>query len=297
MDKKRYKHLVIKISPKNIKTSTIKKWIGSNSSIQKIVRKIVSYSAISNSEKRTLQSIELLNQESEEKAHDFDSPYGYEDDLHELKTALKYAKQIQEGFKGPSESKQLYSHIETILTDLFLDEKTKTFFNFGVSYANIDSILASKFSEIQFIGIDRSIFTKAYNESLFAHLHNLQFVAGAIFEFLDKNQFPEGIFFHTRTLVLLPKVFIEKLYKAIAKAKFQYIICVEQIGISRQTLQAYQFSEEEQSSVAYRDMMYIHNYPALLKGAGFSVERSELVKTNHPHEDLRLLSISAQRNQ
>ena len=131
----------------------------------------------------------------------------------------------------------------------------------------------------------------------FSRIRNMQFIADDVFQSLKKNKFDDGLFFHVRTLVLLPKVFIERLYEAVAQAKFQYIVCVEQIGISRQTLQAYQFSEEDQPSVAYRDMMYIHNYPALLKRAGFSVVRSEIVKTDHPHEDFHLLSITAKRNQ
>ena len=210
---------------------------------------------------------------------------------------FNYFNQIQAGFPNPSESKLIYEHIDNILTDLFSTTEIKTFVNFGVSYAHIDSVIASKFSEINFIGIDRSILTKAFNESKFDHLRNLQFINNDIFHFLDKNKVERGVFFHTRTLCLLPKVFIERLYKAVASTKFQYIVCVEQIGISRQTFQPYQFSEEDQPSVAFRGEMFIHNYPALLKSAGFSIERSELVKTDHPHEDYHFISITAKRNQ
>ena len=313
MDINQYKHLEITVSPQVLRAIkfglhpaahngdiprfySLKKWIGSNPLVQQFAKMILAYAAISDSEKRIIKSVERLNSDGGSNAHEFDSPYGYEDDLRELRCALNYVYN-HEGFIGRSESKQLYAHIETILTDLFLNEGIKSFFNFGVSYAHIDSILASKFSEIQFVGMDRSVLTKAYNESQFSHLRNLEFIAGDIFQYLDKNSVERGVFFHTRTLLLLPKVFIERLYKAIAKANFQYIVCVEQIGISRQTLQAYQFSEEDQPSVAFRGGMYIHNYPALLRSAGFSVERSELLKTDHPHEDFRLVSFTAKRYQ
>ena len=218
------------------------------------------------------------------------------DEIGEITTVFQYFNEIQAGFPNPTESKLLYQHIDNRLTDLFSTANTKTLVNFGVCYAHIDSVLASKFPEINFIGIDRSILTKAFNESKFDRLSNLQFINDDIIHFLDNNKFEGGVFSHTRTLCLLPKVFINSLYEAIANARFRYIVCVEQFGISRQTFEPYRFSEEDQESVAYRDGMYIHNNPALLKNAGFSIERSELVKTDHPHEDFHFVSITAKRN-
>lgn len=218
--------------------------------------------------------------------------------MSELQVAVKYAKQIQDGFKAPSESAKLYAHLDTVLSDLLRSNKIQTVLNFGVGYAHIDSLLASKFPYIQFIGTDRSRLTKTYNEMHFSHLQNLHFVADDIFRFLDmeKERFKGGLFLTARMLLLLPKPFIEKLYKAVAQAGFRYVVCVEQAGISRQTLQCYRFSEDEQPSVAYRETMFIHNYPALLKNAGYSVSRAELIKTDHPHEDYRFLSITAESN-
>ena len=39
--------------------------------------------------------------------------------------------------------------------------------------------------------------------------------------------------------------------------------------------------------------MFIHNYPNILEETGFKPDDIELVKTNHPHGDYRILSFVA----
>lgn len=75
MDKKHYENLVIKISPQSMRRLksgvpigasrlyALKKWIGSNVTLQKLARKITAYSLIPMQEARTLKSIELLSDE------------------------------------------------------------------------------------------------------------------------------------------------------------------------------------------------------------------------------------------
>ena len=229
-------------------------------------------------------------------AQEFGSDYGYEDEIHELLTAKKYKAQIDRDLTNVnSESGALYAHAGKTIGEFLNTYRPPVFFNFGVSYAYLDSLLAKSFPNIRFIGIDRSRYTKVLNENTFAHLPNLSFVAGDVFEYLSAVRHPGGVFFHTRTLTLLPKAFIAKLYGAVAAAGFDSIICMEQIGISRQTGQAYRFSDEDQRSVAFRDGMFIHNYPGLAAAAGYRVIRSELVKTAHPHPDYRILSLTSRR--
>jgi hypothetical protein len=281
----------------NFRFFALRKWLGANKLILRIAKIIIVDSNITNTEKATSKLIELLNSKEGENANSYSSSYGYADDLVELKYAAAYEKEVREGLDGEnkSETKQLHEHAEAILTDLISKEKIKTLVNFGVSYAHVDSVLAGRFPDVQFIGIDRSQLTKAFNELHFSHLPNLRFFAGDIFEYLEKNVCEGGVFLHSRTLLFLPNSFIEKLYKAVAKSKYKYIVCIESIGISRQTLRAYEFSDKDQPSVAYRGALIIHNYPGLLRKAGFAVERSELVKNDHFHEDYTYLSITAKR--
>ena len=271
----------------------LKKILFSNLMMRRIVNSYEAFRKFEVSRKKTQRSIEKLQHRSQ---HEYSTAdYGYTDELGELRTALDYKKEVERGFPNPGESKQLYNHAELVLSELL--DRSRYFVNFGAGYAYIDSILASKFPDIQFIGVDRSKFTKVLNESCFPALTNMEFLAEDVLTFLENKDFENGVFFHTRTCCLLPKSFIELLYKAVAKAGLSHIVCMEQVGISRQTGAPYKFSDNEQPSVAFRWGMYIHNYPEILNKAGYSVTRAELLKTDHPHKDFRILSITACRKE
>ena len=95
-----------------------------------------------------------------------DSDYGYAGDVffNELSTAHKYKKQIDEGHVGPSESKRLYEHIVATASELIHSSNAPCHFNFGVSYAYTDSILARQFPNTKFYGIERTDASRIYNE-------------------------------------------------------------------------------------------------------------------------------------
>jgi hypothetical protein len=224
-----------------------------------------------------------------------DSDYGYAGDVFvkELTTAHKYKKQIDEGFVGPSESKRLYEHIVATASELIHDLNAPYHFNFGVSYAYTDSILARQFPNTKFYGIERTDASTIYNERFFADIDNLSILSGDVFDLFSKRRFDGGILFHSRTLLLLPQDFVRKLYVAARLAGFKYIFGTEQYGISRQSGGSYEFSFDPKDSVVYRDFMYIHNWPNILLDSGFELQKIESVKTNHPHEDYRILSFQA----
>jgi hypothetical protein len=307
MDK--YKHLIL---PRPSKNQTLNmslnfpydlkyarllyftKLVWRNKLVIKMAKHVVNINNMFNSRIALRNSIDL-SERGAVNNDGFESPYGYEDDFRELKVAVNYQREIQEGFKTPVCSKELYRHIVLTCSKLLKKPQVKDFFNFGISYAYTDSVLAKKFPSVNFSGIDRSDFTKLLNESNFSDISNLEFYTGDIFNHLQKHKSQNGVFFHTRTLTLLPKEFIEKLYKLVFQSGFQYIVCMEQIGMSRQTLKSYEFSDVDQPSVAYREQMYIHNYPYIFEKSGFTVIQSELLKTDHPHSDYRILSIVAKR--
>ena len=80
----------------------------------------------------------------------------------------------------------------------------------------------------------------------------------------------------------------------IRKAGFKYIVGFEPLGLSRQTGGPYVFSLTPQSSVAYRGHAFIHNYPNILFDTGYSVIDSQLIKTDHAHEDYRIVKFVAE---
>jgi hypothetical protein len=235
----------------------------------------------------------LTSQEKD--GYGLDSQYGYAGDVfvNELNTAHKYKKQIDEGFVGPSESKRLYQHIVATASELLQNSNAPCHFNFGVSYAYTDSILARQFPNTKFYGIERTDASRIYNERFFADIDNLSVLSGDVFDLLSKQSFDGGVFFHSRTLLLLPQDFIRKLYTAARLAGFKYIFGTEQYGISRQTGRSYEFSFRPQDSVIYRDFMYIHNWPNILLDSGFELQKIESIKTHHPHEDYRIMSFQA----
>ena len=241
---------------------------------------------------RTLISIARLHNSAEDSGANAEE-YGYVDALDEIKTALLYKYEIADGFPKSSESKKLYDCAEDLLTRYM--DSTSTVVNFGVCYAHIDQLLARKFPSTMFYGVDRSRITKALNEVEFGGIPNLLFVASDIFEFLESAKLSNWMLFHTRTCCLLPKDFVVRLYNAAYKLGCSTIVCLEQSGISRQTGCAYQYSDNDQASVAYRQGMLIHNYPGILRAAGFEVVESTLIKTAHNHEDYRIVEFVANR--
>ena len=247
-----------------------------------------------------LNSLKRLAEElAYDGGHYLDSNYGYSGDVFfkELITAHNYKKQIDDGYPTSSESEKLYEHIIDVSSQLIREKNPPCFLNFGVSYAYTDSILADKFSTTMFYGIERTPAAQLYNKAFRGDVKNLQILAGDIFDALKNGQFEGGVFFHTRTLLLLPASFINKLYSAVYDAGFKRIVGVEQFGVSRQTGKPYCFSYEEQESVVYRAFMYIHNYPNILRKCGFELTRFESLKTGHPHEDFRFLSFEAERSE
>lgn len=247
-------------------------------------------------EKQKIRDLELLKNPCPN-PQDPGSSYGYENEMSELNSVQLYHDQIKKpNFKiAPAESYFLYEHIIKRLNEVLKDNDITSFVNFGVCYAHIDSILAKSHPHVKFVGVDRSSFTKLYNEKCF-NLPNLEYYIGDIMELITKNKFENGIFFHTRTMVLFAREFVIDLYKAVKKAGFKYIIGMEQVGISRQTFKSYEFSYEMKPSILYRSKMYIHNYPAILKELGYNLQDIQLVKTNHAHKDYRIISYTGKRN-
>jgi len=244
------------------------------------------------------KSLRLLKESKNDSGIELESEYGYDGDVffRELEVIHLYKKQIDENYPSPSESKILYAEIIKKTSGLLDDGQINCFFNFGCSYAYTDSILAEKYPNISFYGIERTDSAKMYNSRFFSHLNNLHFLSGDIFSILEKSKYDGGIFFHSRTLLLLPSDFIRKLYKAVKAAGFKYIVGFEQYGLSRQTMKSFEFSYEFQDSVLYRNFMFIHNYPEILLTSGFSLIDINSLKTEHSHEDFRVLTFVACTN-
>lgn len=270
----------------------ITKFLSGFKIIRKIARQIIYFYQYNNTvNRKTLRSIELLKKKHSVKANDFNSEFGYEDEFEEIQSLVSYAKQLKDNFPGQSESKQLYSSIEEIYPSIINKYKINNFINFGSLYSHIDSELAKKFPQTNFICANRSTYTKIINNKMFGHIKNITFVDGDVLDFLENNKFDNDLFFSARTYDLLPKEFIETLFQSVYRSGFKYISFIDIIGISHQTMECYNFSDDDKPSVAYRGGMYLHNYPGILRKFGYRVVESKLIKTDHPFEDLRFIFI------
>lgn len=242
--------------------------------------------------------VDLLKRDDED-ANRPGSPYGYED-LWEIRTVLNYHNQLRrkdfemvKGWESPFVYREAIKAVSEILKK---DPEVHTMLDFGVAFGYLNSVLAKEFKDRQFIGVDRSPFVKFYNDHYFGDIKNLSFYAGDVFELLRQKDLKNGMLFHARTVVCLPPGFAKKLYRAAFQAGIQYVVGVEQVGVSRQTDQFYEFSDSPKESVFFRDFMYIHNYPGLLRECGYEIQDIDLVNTNSPyHQDFRLLRLVAKR--
>lgn len=224
--------------------------------------------------------------------------HGYDKKYGDLSAALSYALQIEEYDKGlheQGEGKVLYQRQLETMRRLLESERPKRVLNFGVCFAYVDAILAREFPDTEFVGIDLSVYNKAFNEAAFSDVPNLKILAGDIFEELRSGDYRDCVFFHSRTLVLLPSGFISELYAAAAAAGFKWVVGFEQNGLSEETLEPYVFDTTDKASIVWRGGMYIHNYPGLVEGAGFDVESADLFTTGHTAPDFKVLRFVAKR--
>lgn len=248
----------------------------------------------------SLPEINLQHQNSLELLHSTDADYSTDSkfgDLAitgELQTWASYRAGALSGNFG-GESPILYEHVISKSAVLLKSHGLRTFFNLGVSYPYVDNELAQKFPNTKFIGIERTEVVPLLNNHFFADQKNMVSVSGNLFDFLKKDALPESLFFHARTMTLLSRTFVERAYAAAADAGCTFIFGNEQIGVSRESGQPFRFSFNEKPSEIYRKRMFIHNYPAILKTAGYKVVYIEAVETGHPDPDYRILSFIGER--
>jgi len=263
---------------------------------QKILKKLLDFENDKNQHLHSLKQLQEMNCNTSI----LDSnEFGYTGDIfvRELDFIHKYAIQTKSFhlLNNLSESKALYERVVADLCALLEQGKIKNVFNFGIGFAFVDRHLALKFPNINFFGIERTLAAKFYNEAE-GSPSNLKFFAGDVISHLESNSYENGLFIHIRTAVLLPKTFIEALYARLENAGFVELYAVEQLGLSRNTGKAYNFSYQEKKSELYRRHMFIHNYPEILKRYNFKINCFDLFQTSHPHFDYRMLVINASQN-
>jgi hypothetical protein len=224
---------------------------------------------------------------------DFDSGYGYDSPAEDRRAAVMYRTEIESGGHTNAESPALYKHAIETLGEILSSGAIKRVVNFGVCFAYVDAQLAMKYPNVAFVGIDRSPNVIKINEEEFS-LPNLQFFAGDVLDWISTHgDLSDTLLFHMRTTVLLPKSFVESLYRAAARQNIAMIAGFEPYGLSRETNDFYEQEARDKPSVLFRDAMYLHNYAGILANLGYVMERLQYVKTAHVDLDYRILSFVA----
>ena len=262
-------------------------------------RLLVAIGNLGHQMRTTETSIQRLTSEKATAPQKFGSEFGYTSTFVELEVALTSHRQLESPDYAnciPDSPLLFDVIIDTMRQILDSDKRVSKVVNFGVSFAHIDGLLAEAFPHIEFIGIDRSEQVRAYNETHFKERPNLSFLAGDVLDVLEQGDFKHAVLFHMRTLSFMPYSFVTKLYDAAAGASFSHICGFECWGLSRQLHGWYDLNDStSESSVAFREHLFLHHYPRALETAGFHATECDLLPTRSRQPDYRTACFRAAR--
>jgi len=239
--------------------------------------------------------VALLNDAMKTKKADLD--IDYYDEQHEIDVWKKYHAVLTGKLNHPH---TIFHHelFRDLVRALICSQNNKSIVNFGVSCAYSDALLAGEHPNTKFYGVDRSKVTKELNEENYAK-ENISFYNMDICDFLKKygDEISNGILVHQRVGAVLYPEKLRMLYKACYENNINTILCLEPIGYSRPMQEFYKFSFEPKDSIVFRAPLLMHNYPNLLKEAGYRCDVVDALSYQHPHEDIKILEIVATRVQ
>lgn len=165
--------------------------------LQKLGTRIENFHRLAQQQRNLFDAGGVSLGKNAEKASSFESGFGYEDEYTELKAAVYHRAQIMAGNlkDQKTESGALYEHVIAAISKRLSTGDIATVLNFRFSYANIDSELAKKVPNIQFVGLERSVLTKVCNENIFGKQKYLIFIADDIFNHLPNTIYPNTLLY------------------------------------------------------------------------------------------------------
>jgi hypothetical protein len=146
--------------------------------------------------------------------------------------------------------------------------------DFGVMCASPHYRVAKRHPALQIYGVDRQVETAKLNSLAFQDARNLHFIASDIEDFLDSEpaqSIKNGVLFHARTATLCYPEKMLNLYKQARAKGIRQIILFENMTLSRGARQYLDFSDFPSDAVTFKNHQFIHNYPSLLRQAGYTV--------------------------
>lgn len=152
------------------------------------------------------------------------------------------------------------------------------FINFGGSYPLLEVRLIERFRDMVVYSTNRYPAITDLNNEHFAGRDRLNFITtGEILEFLESPpDFLRGSAVHHSYVAMFhTESFVRQFYAALHRAGVEYIICVEPAGLSRDTLTYFRHSYDYQRSAFFIDHYAMHNYPNLMREAGYELVTAE----------------------
>jgi hypothetical protein len=203
-------------------------------------------------------------------------------DIYDASYVYETWKAYRTDFKKYNRYQQANSYAAAVIVSelkAFLQEnpQIKALYDFGVLCGQPNYELAQLFTSVDFVGIDRQDLVKQLNDEYYSS-HNLRFESGDIMDLIvdESDKGANRALFHARTGVLCYPEMLKNLYQKAADNNIDYIALFEPIGLSRETLQYYDEIEIPES-IAFRSVMFIHNYAKLLAESGFEVVYSKRI--------------------
>jgi len=213
------------------------------------------------------------------------SGWGYATLNEDLKVAEFYKEEFETRDFSARETPFLVDRVIEEVSALLSEGYYKQVVNFGVCYGYLDSVLAHRFPDILFVGIDRAPAVKELNEKSFAEYPNMDFVAGDVLEWIrDQTDLSSTLLLSVRTLVLLPKDFVQALFQSLYAKSCTGILVFEPYGLSRE-INDLPLWGGDGKTVLFRDSMHLHDYGAISQEFDYACVKHEFLATGHVDQD------------
>jgi hypothetical protein len=157
--------------------------------------------------------------------------------------------------------------------------KAKTCVEVGTMCGELLYRAARDVPETRFIGVDRNPVLKVLNDRAYS-LPNLEFRADDVLNVLEEEgvDFNDAVLFHTRTSPFLLPDFMRQLYGRCRQKGFGAITLLETYPLSIKYERFQSFEEMPEISEVRGGGLLTHNYPKILREAGFPNVEFEFVK-------------------
>jgi hypothetical protein len=182
------------------------------------------------------------------------------------------------------------------------DRGVRSVMDIGVRYAYIDALLAAKFPDVEFVGIDFMPNLRELNADFTQA--NLRFVTGYALELLEQDRLRADVAVMVDTALTINNLELRRYFRLLAE-RTRYVVIDDPLHRSPgggvedplsldvgRSLPVY--TPPVKITTLPGPLCYRHNYKAMLEEAGFDVMHYKVFRLGH--YDLSLVTVVARRN-